>query len=90
MDDEYITPAGLLRAARDPAVEPSTHITGAIHAIKLRQLWSKFSDKLYPITSETHRSYDEATVQALRQELEDWHMACPDRLGCPELQSLSV
>ncbi|OAA59026.1 Transcription factor [Niveomyces insectorum RCEF 264] len=90
LDDEYITPTGLLRAARNPGTEPPTHITGAIHAVKLRQLWSKFSDTLYPITFQTHHTYDEATVQALRRELEDWRLTCPDRLGCPELQSLSV
>lgn len=90
LDDEYITPAGLLRAARNPGTEPPTHITGAIHAVKLRQLWSKFSNTLYPITFQTHHIYDEATVQALRRELDDWRQACPDRLSCPELQSLSV
>ncbi|KAL1875491.1 hypothetical protein VTK73DRAFT_10041 [Phialemonium thermophilum] len=91
LDDEYITPTGLLRAARNPATEPPTHITGAIHAIKLRQLWSKFGDTLYPITCQMHHnSYNEETVQSLRRELEEWRLACPDRLHCPELESLSV
>ncbi|KAH8894140.1 hypothetical protein GQ53DRAFT_793113 [Thozetella sp. PMI_491] len=90
IDDEYITVTGLLREPRNPSHEPPTNMTGAIHAIKLRQLWSKFSSQLYPASTGPQAAWDENTVERLRQELEQWRATAPDRLDFPDSRPLSV
>lgn len=49
IDDENITTTGLLQPPRMGATDPPTTMTGAIHVIKLRKLWSKYSTHLYPV-----------------------------------------
>ena len=90
VDDEYISPGGLLRQPRDPANEPLTNMSGAIHAIKLRKLWSKISSQVYPTTNRNGRAWDETTIMHLRQELEQWRASSPDRLELHDTQPLSV
>ena len=58
-------------------------MTGVIHVIKLRQLWSKISDRLYPnIFGSSGRNNLQHTtlVETLRQELEEWRTEAPDEL----------
>lgn len=61
-------------------------MTGAIHVIKLRRLWSKFADNLYPTNAaplDPHDSTKKVLAGDLRKELEDWHAAIPCSLQTP-------
>lgn len=57
-------------------------MTAALHATKLRQLWSKFSDSIY--SNLFHPNSDGpsqqvgASIENLRQKLEEWKAAVPD------------
>ncbi|PVH98528.1 hypothetical protein DM02DRAFT_595836 [Periconia macrospinosa] len=80
LDDEYITREGFLKPQRSET-DPPTHVTGAIHVIKLRRLWSKFADNLYPTTTRTgfaQTASSQLLAGSLRQELEDWHASIPE------------
>lgn len=90
IDDEYITTSGLLRKPRNPILESPTNMTGALHSIKLRQLWSKFNTQVYPRAHRNGRSWDETAVNALRQELDQWRASAPDRLDFTDARPLSV
>lgn len=55
-------------------------MTAALHSIKLRQLWSKFSDNIY--SEQFHPSRAEhqqpgVSVETLRQKLEEWRAGIP-------------
>ncbi|CAG8907070.1 unnamed protein product [Penicillium egyptiacum] len=93
IDDENITADGFLRPPRSSPTEPRTCMTGVIHVIKLRQLWSKISDNLYPnIFNSLGRDFlhQTALVKALRQELEEWRAGVPDELRTSTASPLSV
>ncbi|KAH8649989.1 fungal-specific transcription factor domain-containing protein [Xylariales sp. PMI_506] len=93
IDDEYITRDGLLSRPRQNPTDPPTQLTGALHAIKLRQLWSKFSDNLYSNTSQSltnSKHQNLLSVESLRQELEEWRATSPDKLENTHSRPLSV
>lgn len=83
IDDENISPDGLRAAPRTDPTAPLTTMSGALNVIKLRQLWSKFSDALYSRVSHAPdgTSYHPGlSIETLRQELEDWRANTPDNL----------
>ena len=92
MDDEDITSAGLLSSPRTNATDPPTLMTGFVHAIKLRRLWTKISDNLYPpLTSRCGNDCAQrVTVESLRQELDKWRADTPDQLDYSRSHPLSV
>jgi hypothetical protein len=93
LEDEYITKDGLAKQPRTDSSEPQTYMTGAIHVIKLRQLWSKFADNLYPTTTKPsipHSTTRQVLAGHLRQELEEWHAAIPDQMDNSGSHPLSV
>ena len=57
-------------------------MTAALHATKLRQLWSQFSDSIYSNlfhpNSEGSSQHVRASIENLRQKLEEWKAAVPD------------
>jgi hypothetical protein len=72
-------------------------MTGAIHIIKLRQLWSKMSSEIYSEVSSSstddYRTCAAMTshVPQLRQALEVWYAEIPqDRPHCPENGPVTV
>ncbi len=68
-------------------------MTGAIHTIKLRQIWSKFSTHLFPTSSLcSHDNHGDSgpTIEELRQELEDWRATAPVVVDPPLDSPLSV
>lgn len=66
-------------------------MTGCLHAIKLRRLWTKIVDVLYPTNSQRHRvSPHTCSVEALRQELDEWLASTPDQLDYSHSHPLSV
>lgn len=86
IDDVNITPNGLLQAPRMVPNEPPTTMTGAIHVIKLRRLWSKYSTHLYPTSiwgSDGQGISHSHSVEELRKELEDWRASIPAQLDQP-------
>jgi hypothetical protein len=92
LPDEHITRDGITKQPR-AANEPSTPMTGAIHTIKLRRLWSKFANTLYPTTTKRvfpHPTTREVLGCDLRQELEEWYAAVPEPLGDSMSSTLSV
>lgn len=63
--------------------EPPTTTTGAIHVIKLRKLWSRFSTHLYPTSmwmSDGCGIAHSHSVEELRKELEDWRASTPTQV----------
>lgn len=54
----------------------------ALHAVKLRQLWSKFSESIYPglLHANNNASSQQigASIESLRRELEDWKATIPE------------
>ncbi|KAJ4368747.1 hypothetical protein N0V83_005829 [Neocucurbitaria cava] len=93
LEDEYITKEGLSRQPRSLSSEPPTSITGAIHVVKLRRLWSKFADNLYPTTTKSsvsHSTSQHVLAGHLRQELEEWHAAIPETVDYSGSHPLSV
>jgi hypothetical protein len=92
-DDENITPNGFLHPVRSSPTEPPTLMTGALHIIKLRQLWAKISSDIYLPTS--RRQHDDngmpsLTIKMLRQELEEWHNSIPSHLDYSHSHPLTV
>ncbi|EEA19007.1 conserved hypothetical protein [Talaromyces marneffei ATCC 18224] len=94
IDDEYITRDGLLCPPRQNTSDPPTQLTGALHSIKLRQLWSKFRNNLFSTNShqenDSSRNPNRIPVEVLRQELEEWRAISPDKLENIHLRPLSV
>lgn len=85
IDDESLTPNGLLDEPRSNPGEPPTSMTGALHAIKLRQLWSKFNDTLY-----SRGAQPGGSIESLRQELEEWRASVPEKLESSQTRAFSV
>ncbi|KAL3298826.1 transcription activator protein acu-15 [Colletotrichum asianum] len=77
IDDEAITPTGFLRPPRTDSTSSPTLSTGFIHSIKLRRLWSKISDCLYPQVQPLVRTMStidkKDLIQEIQLELEDWY-----------------
>ena len=93
LEDEYITKEGYTKDPRSDPREPPTYVSGAIHVIKLRQLWSKFVDHLYPTAARplvSHSTTRKVSITHLRQELDEWQAAIPDHIENAESQPLSV
>lgn len=66
-------------------------MTGCIHSIKLRRLWTKIVDVLYPTNSQRHKALpQQCSFEALRQELEEWRASTPDQLDYSHSHPLSV
>lgn len=92
LQDEHVTREGLKRQPRATG-EPATSMTGAIHIIKLRRLWSKFANTLYPTTitrAMPHSTTRQVLAGDLRQELEEWYAAVPEPMDYPSSSTLSV
>lgn len=93
VDDEDITPGGVLRTSQPSTTESRTCVTGFIHVIKLRQLWSKISNDLYPNTFRSSGQdylHHMALVKSLRQEVDEWRAGAPDELRTSTGSPLSV
>lgn len=85
VNDEDITATGLACPPRNQASGPPTLMTGAIHAIKLRRLWTQLSDHLYPTRSGQQCINNDCisrntTFASLRAKLEEWRASAPDYL----------
>lgn len=93
IDDENITASGITSTPRSEATDPSTLMSGTIHAIKLRRLWTKMNDRLYPPKGRRSCRADcsqRCIIDSLRKDLEDWHAATPNQLGRSASHPLSV
>ncbi|KAF5698418.1 transcription activator acu-15 [Fusarium globosum] len=80
IDDDKINALGLLQSPRVSHDEPPTNMTGAIHVIKLRRLWSKIGNTIYPAVTQSPVSQEVAKkplMDQLREELEAWHSEIP-------------
>ncbi|KAK2596260.1 hypothetical protein N8I77_013156 [Diaporthe amygdali] len=93
IDDEKVTASGITSSPRREAADPPTSMSGAIHAIRLRRLWTKMNDQLYP--PKGRRSCGDVCLQqriidSLRKDLDDWHTATPDQLDHSASHPLSV
>ncbi|KAJ5512847.1 transcriptional regulator family: Fungal Specific TF [Penicillium fimorum] len=91
IEDENITHTGLLANPRATDDQVPTIMTGTLHVIKLRQLWAKFHANLYsPQLQYGSTDSQFATVDTLRQELEEWHASAPTHLDYSSSHPLSV
>ena len=76
-DDEIITAGSSFLPQTQ--VSP-TMMTGAIHTIKLRQIWSKFSTHLFPTSALCSHDFhidNGPSIEEFRLELEDWRATAP-------------
>ncbi|CAI6097316.1 unnamed protein product [Clonostachys chloroleuca] len=80
VDDESITRDGILQNPRSAPGDPPTAMTGALHNIRLRKLWSKMAESLYLTISRHDGGEADMLIDRLRQELEDWRLSIPDQL----------
>lgn len=92
IDDENLMTTGLVCPPRSQATTAPTLMTGAIHAIKLRRLWTRLSDHLYPSRSTrcTSDCLNRSTFESLRSSLEEWRASAPDLLDHSASHPLSV
>ncbi|KAM5348617.1 hypothetical protein ACJ41O_008441 [Fusarium nematophilum] len=93
IDDEHINALGLLQNPRASPDEPPTNMTGAIHVIKLRRLWSKIGNNIYPTITKSSMSQEVAKkplIDQLAEELEEWHANIPSPPDIAGLDPLSV
>ncbi|KAF5649605.1 transcription activator acu-15 [Fusarium sp. NRRL 52700] len=80
IDDDKINALGLLQNPRVSSDEPPTNMTGAIHVIKLRRLWSKIGNTIYPSITQSPVNQEvtkKPLMDQLRAELEAWHSEIP-------------
>lgn len=90
INDEDIEEHGLLRRPRASEDEAPTMMTGAIHVIKLRRLWSRMHSGIYhPSQTNEAQATGRFPVEQLRQELEEWRASTP-RLEAFGTKPLSV
>lgn len=93
IDDESITVSGLTSSPRSQVADPPTLMSGTIHGIKLRRLWTKMNDQLYPPNGRRScgdNCSQRRIIDSLRKDLEDWHAATPDQLDHSASHPLSV
>jgi hypothetical protein len=91
IEDENITHHGISANPRAADDQVPTIMTGALHSIKLRQLWAKFHSNLYSPLPQFHNPGREiAIVTDLRQELEEWRVSAPTHLDYSSSHPLSV
>lgn len=92
IDDEDISTTGIACAPRSQVTDAPTLMTGAIHAIKLRRLWTQLNDQLYSVKNGkcTNDCLDQSTYGDLRQRLEEWRASAPDHLDHSASHPLSV
>ncbi|OQE39808.1 hypothetical protein PENCOP_c006G01253 [Penicillium coprophilum] len=91
IEDENITHSGIMASPRATDDQVPTIMTGTLHVIKLRQLWAKFHANLYsPQLQYATTGSQFATVDTLRQELEEWHLSAPTHLDYASSHPLSV
>ncbi|KIW45567.1 uncharacterized protein PV06_03948 [Exophiala oligosperma] len=96
IDDSGITTTGIPGPVRQDSHAPPTQMTGALHIIKLRQLWSRISDSIYSAVSVQSSDGSStcaaisAHVPALRQALEEWFADTPYQPQHPDTGPVSV
>ncbi|KAK2766349.1 fungal specific transcription factor [Colletotrichum kahawae] len=94
VDDEAITPTGFLRPPRADSTSPPTLTTGFILSIKLRRLWSKISDCLYPQVQPLTRTMStmdkKGLIQEIQLELEEWYAEVQSHEEDPATHSQSL
>jgi hypothetical protein len=89
INDEALTNTGIMLA---PDRHRLTTMTGAIHTIRLRQIWSKFNTGLFPTSSPcSHNGRPGGPpIDELRQQLEIWRATAPVVADVQHLSSSSV
>ncbi|KAF4499699.1 transcription activator acu-15 [Fusarium agapanthi] len=93
IDDDKINALGLSQNPRVSLDEPPTNMTGAIHVIKLRRLWSKIGNTIYPAMTQSPVNQEvtkKPLMDQLRAELEAWHSEIPYAPDTTGLDPLSV
>jgi hypothetical protein len=92
VNDDDLIDTQQLQNAGEHSAEITTTMTGAIHIIKLRRLWSRVHSLLYGEAMPClQRSTDmNSTVRDLRQELETWRRSTPLQTRSETARPLSV
>ncbi|KZF23929.1 hypothetical protein L228DRAFT_227756 [Xylona heveae TC161] len=82
IDDAFIDASGFHSAPRSNPADPPTSISSAIHTFRLRRIWSRINESLYPsvISADADILASPAVVQQLREELDGWHASTPPQL----------
>lgn len=93
IDDENVSPDGITCGLRILSTDPPTLMTGVIHALKLRRLWTEMNDQLHPprrYIKCASSSPQRDTIDGLRKKLEEWRSGAPDQLEYSASHPLSV
>lgn len=82
MDDDNITRTGLVCQARSLSTEPPTVVSSALHTIKLRKIWTRMQNQIYPQTRDSPSRNNNISMltKAFKEELRRWTEAAPDQL----------
>ncbi|EOD47741.1 putative fungal specific transcription factor protein [Neofusicoccum parvum UCRNP2] len=71
VDDSAVTHAGLTSQPRSSPSDPPTSMSGAIHIIRLRRIWSKIHENLYHgISSTANAGHQRDVTKEIRRDLD--------------------
>ena len=102
LDDDDVLQLSCLpqteQVARNQTTDPATAMTGFIHAVKLRRLWSKIIDTVYhhrhhaqsPAAAMAGCTRQQELISSLRGEIDQWHASTPYFMDFSSPQPLSV
>ncbi|CAH0021253.1 unnamed protein product [Clonostachys rhizophaga] len=90
LDDQCISAT---RISHEMKTTPTTMITGALHMIKLRKIWTVISTTVYsPVqqSSDTTLHPKRLRTESISQEIDQWYRSSPIYPPCPSLNPMSV
>lgn len=82
LNDEAMTLTGPLSEPRSSNQQPATTISAAIHTIRVRQIWGRIQNVMYPqvVTSDMGPDVRAMLLRGFRAELRGWLEGAPEQL----------
>lgn len=80
IDDENITPTGLLCPARSSVTDSPTVVSSSLHTIKLRAIWARMQNQIYPQTHDSPSHGNNMLKDSFKEELQNWMDTAPEQL----------
>ncbi|KIW38128.1 uncharacterized protein PV06_10088 [Exophiala oligosperma] len=77
VNDEDITPTGLLATPRTSHTEHPTTISAGLHNIRLRRIWVSIQTVIYPTHGDPPQSPENVVAEDLKDRLNSWYAQCP-------------
>ncbi|KAJ5289210.1 sterigmatocystin biosynthesis monooxygenase stcW [Penicillium angulare] len=80
LDDENITSTGIRCQPRSSSTESPTIVSTALHTIKLRRIWARMQNQIYPQTHGSPSYGINGLTGGFKVELRRWMETAPDQL----------